>query len=345
MAKKLIKINHINFFHGFDDVLCREKVFMDLCNQFDFQIGEFGKCDFQPDVLLINCYGPHRIPETNAIKVGYYTESIDPELSCCDYFFGCEYREVINHPKYCRAVYGQLNSRLHEACNDPDRVLATKKNFAAYVYTHRIKFREKFCLKLARYRNVACPGLSLKNCNDLDQFSRWHPDWHPKKIEYLSTFKFTIAFENSRRPGYVTEKLFDAYEANSIPIYWGDPMLDKIINLDSVVLVKPKSDRDLISTLKVPEKRIPMLPNVREKTIWNKFATRWNDCLNRFEENFPRESGFDEAIQEIIELDQDPVAYKNKLSQARLKPSALQLIEEYYNFWTNIFIKVNKQVF
>lgn len=43
------------------------------------------------------------------------------------------------------------------------------------------------------------------------------------KISTLSRYKFNLCFENVRYPGYVTEKIFDAMIANTIPIYYGAP--------------------------------------------------------------------------------------------------------------------------
>lgn len=43
------------------------------------------------------------------------------------------------------------------------------------------------------------------------------------KISVLNKYKFNFCFENVRYPGYITEKIFDAMVANTIPIYWGAP--------------------------------------------------------------------------------------------------------------------------
>jgi hypothetical protein len=43
------------------------------------------------------------------------------------------------------------------------------------------------------------------------------------KHELLSRYKFTIAFENTEYPGYVTEKVIDAMVAASVPVYLGAP--------------------------------------------------------------------------------------------------------------------------
>jgi hypothetical protein len=43
------------------------------------------------------------------------------------------------------------------------------------------------------------------------------------KFATIRNYKFTICFENSIFPGYVTEKIFDAIFAGSVPIYYGAP--------------------------------------------------------------------------------------------------------------------------
>lgn len=41
------------------------------------------------------------------------------------------------------------------------------------------------------------------------------------KQEAISKYMFYLAFENSKEPGYVTEKVFDALKAGTVPIYLG----------------------------------------------------------------------------------------------------------------------------
>lgn len=65
-----------------------------------------------------------------------------------------------------------------------------------------------------------------------------------KKIEYLKRFRFSICPENSNAPGYVTEKLFEAFLAGTIPVYWGDnnqPELQSV-NQNAVIFWTPKGD-------------------------------------------------------------------------------------------------------
>jgi hypothetical protein len=57
------------------------------------------------------------------------------------------------------------------------------------------------------------------------------------KIGFLKDYKFTIAFENSSQPGYTTEKLLDPMRVNSLPSYWGNPLVAQDFNVQSFVNV------------------------------------------------------------------------------------------------------------
>lgn len=61
----------------------------------------------------------------------------------------------------------------------------------------------------------------------------------PNKIETLKNYKFVICFENSCITlGYITEKIFDALIAGTVPIYWGAPNIDQYIPKDCFIDMK-----------------------------------------------------------------------------------------------------------
>ena len=64
------------------------------------------------------------------------------------------------------------------------------------------------------------------------------------KIQFLSNYKFSIAMENSEGDGYLSEKIVDSFLAGTIPIYYGDYMLDEIINPKTYILIKGVKDMD-----------------------------------------------------------------------------------------------------
>src|ERR1700730_17480624 len=106
--KSVVKIRYVNFFSGFNDDLCRSHVLMDLCDEFNFIF-----CD-APDILLVGCYGQEAVTTSDVVKVGYYTENLAPDLTNFDYFFGCEYSDVIDHPRYCCSKDAKPPKRLLE---------------------------------------------------------------------------------------------------------------------------------------------------------------------------------------------------------------------------------------
>lgn len=64
------------------------------------------------------------------------------------------------------------------------------------------------------------------------------------KDEYLRNFKFNICAENMNAPYYVSEKLFDAFDAGTIPVYIGannDPE-PNIINKNRIIFWNFKGD-------------------------------------------------------------------------------------------------------
>lgn len=47
------------------------------------------------------------------------------------------------------------------------------------------------------------------------------------KVDFYKNYKFVLTYENSSAPGYTTEKLFHAKVGGAVPIYWGDPFVER----------------------------------------------------------------------------------------------------------------------
>ena len=62
--------------------------------------------------------------------------------------------------------------------------------------------------------------------------------------EFLSKYKFSIAMENSPGDGYVTEKIVDSFNAGTIPIYYGDYLVDEYVNPKTYILIRGEKDVD-----------------------------------------------------------------------------------------------------
>ncbi len=129
-----------------------------------------------------------------------------------------------------------LNRQLH-----PDMQVwhATKKTkFCNFIYSDdhntQTHIRRNFCTLLTQYRRVDCPASSLNNMPRIAKYrikkngSRGYA--MKEKRDFIASYKFSIAFEHSSCPYYLTEKIFDAFLTGSIPIYWGCPQVAKYYN-------------------------------------------------------------------------------------------------------------------
>lgn len=57
----------------------------------------------------------------------------------------------------------------------------------------------------------------------------------PHKLQTLGQYRFAFAHENSRFPGYVSEKLFDCFFAGCVPLYVGAPDVERHVPRETFV--------------------------------------------------------------------------------------------------------------
>uniref|UniRef100_A0A7S1YD15 Fucosyltransferase n=1 Tax=Sexangularia sp. CB-2014 TaxID=1486929 RepID=A0A7S1YD15_9EUKA len=57
-----------------------------------------------------------------------------------------------------------------------------------------------------------------------------------EKVAVLSHYPFAFAFENVQEVDYVTEKVWNALEAGSVPVYWGAPNVNEFLPDPSAIL-------------------------------------------------------------------------------------------------------------
>lgn len=101
--------------------------------------------------------------------------------------------------------------------------------FCSFVSMRSRPYRTAFVSKLSQtYKSVACGGSIMNNINAVIGPTA------KDKQQFLQCFKFCIAFENesvdTNMIGYTSEKIFEAFAAGVVPIYWGDPTITSIFN-------------------------------------------------------------------------------------------------------------------
>ena len=107
------------------------------------------------------------------------------------------------------------------------------KKFCGSVFKYDTRdWRKNFTEKLNEYKKIENKDIDDDDSN-LD-----------KRINFLSQYKFGLAFEKASAPGYNTEKLFDVFLSGAIPIYFGDDYIFKVINEDAIVYLKDECNID-----------------------------------------------------------------------------------------------------
>lgn len=97
--------------------------------------------------------------------------------------------------------------------------------------------RSKIVKSMQQIDTVSCPGDICHNDSSLKK------DFADNKKEYLKQFIYNICSENSSESGYVTEKLLEALEAGTIPVYWGDYFPEpNILNNKRIIFWQENSD-------------------------------------------------------------------------------------------------------
>ena len=185
-----------------------------------------------PAFVICSCYG-REYQKYDCPRIFYTGENITPDFNVYDYAIGFDYLDFNN--RYLRVpIYHFLSKLRHRA---PLPQSPQEREFCSFLYSNGAycdDIRIKFFHKLSKYKKVNSSGRLLNNTGMKIE----------DKISYLNNFKFSIAFENSSNPGYITEKITDAFIAHTIPIYWGDPCACSEFNPEAFIFVNEYKNLD-----------------------------------------------------------------------------------------------------
>ncbi len=184
-----------------------------------------------PDYLFFTVFGyEHASPKyDHCVKIWFTGENFRPDFTKCDYAISFDH--LPNEPRHLRLpqylhYIDPAGTLIKKPGFDALAVLRSKSRFCNFVYSNpAAATRIKFFQKLSEYKQVDSGGSVLNNLG-------FRP---PNKQTFLESYKFTIAFENARYPGYTTEKLVEPMLANSLPIYWGNPAVERDFNTRSFI--------------------------------------------------------------------------------------------------------------
>ncbi|ULO02443.1 glycosyltransferase, family 10 [Campylobacter sp. RM5004] len=195
-----------------------------------------------PDYVIFGPFGLEHIKYINSVKIFISGENARANWDFADYAIDCDYIDFLDrHFRFPFAFWNYDYCNIQNI-NNRQELLKYKSKFCAFIVTSPSNFspRDEFFKKLCNYKKVDSGGRHLNNIRGYigDRYN----DFTKSKIEWLKNYKFNICFENSYHPGYITEKIFQAFSAGCIPIYWGDPRIDDIINPKSYININKFSN-------------------------------------------------------------------------------------------------------
>ncbi len=117
-----------------------------------------------------------------------------------------------------------------------------KDRFCNFLFSNTSGERINILDTIEQYKSVVCPG-SLRNNTDERVEGRGD---QKQKLNFISSFKFTIAAENSQSDGYTTEKMIHPLSVRSFPIYWGANRVTEEFNEKAFINANKLSGQDLL---------------------------------------------------------------------------------------------------
>ena len=192
-----------------------------------------------PDYVIFGEFGGENYGienRINCIKLFLSIENRDPNFDNTDYAIGIHYIDMGDRYFRKPTETHQLSAiqTVYNVTQVKNIDIPSKKFCAWVVSNGGGSERNKFFDKLSQYKVVDSGGSFRNNVGGPVG----------DKLEFLSHYKFSICFENSKTQGYISEKLVDAFEAGTIPIYFGDDTILELLNNKSYIHVKSEDEFD-----------------------------------------------------------------------------------------------------
>jgi len=207
-----------NFWPGFNP--CDNEL-LNLLNVCGKQVGLKIKLNQgNPDLIIGSCFfNKNILTMDKATRILYLGENVRPMYSFNDYSLSFDLDSYMGRNIYLPLWFlrGTEFAAL-ERDYDPYDIQSlytnsynpiNKKEKVVYVGNNMTPLRKIFIETL------------MKNGIEVDIYGSQTGNPVQNKIKTMEKYRYSLCFENSYHPGYITEKLLDGYCAATIPIYWG----------------------------------------------------------------------------------------------------------------------------
>ena len=229
--------------------------------------GFWGNCDFEAlfitkilrkhyeveicedaDYVICSGFGFYNYINEPGVRIMFSGENYLPDFNYIDYAFGFYPIDFLD--RYCTIpgmIY--LSADTLEGLRKKDRnydrsVLEKKEYFANLLASHESdeNMRSRLVDALSKYKRVECAGTFRNNMPDGQTVSMWAGTKQP----FVKKCRFTLCPESVIHEGFVTEKIFDAFQADTIPIYYGSSTVSSIFNKKAFLDVRDFDSLDAL---------------------------------------------------------------------------------------------------
>lgn len=226
---KLVKVKFVGMWDGIQpeyDLICQCL----MKNGYDVQVSE------NPDYIICSILGETqydycKYPQVRIFECG---ENFVPDFNLVDYAV-CSYPisffDRNFYLPFCINPVDHWHALAEKERSYDPEFLEKKEYFANLIFSHDSEHgeRSEIFRKLNAYKRVEAPGPLMNNRTEGNGV-RWSDG---SKAAFQRKCKFTICFESTVDNGFITEKITDAFFADTIPIYLGSPTVTDIFNRDA----------------------------------------------------------------------------------------------------------------
>lgn len=238
---KTIKYNYCGFSPSYSNEDIYNLFLKPLENKYNFILDE------NPDYIICSRIANiFDFSNYKGIRILYNGENTQPDFHSYDYVisfdYGLSFKDRFCYFYHCANFLDNLEVPTLTK-DQAFEVLKTKTRFCSFSNSHdRVDMARKHYLDLLdSYKRVDVIGSLYYRGGPLIT------DWN-EKLSFLNTTKFTLVIESSVfSGGLITEKIFHALQANTIPIYLGEKEVKDIINPKRIININDfDSDQKLL---------------------------------------------------------------------------------------------------
>ena len=258
----------------------------------------------KPDFIIYGPFGYEHL-KYDCVRIFQTGENIRPDYNIADYSIDFDYIDFEDrHLRVPYIFWTSYDKQQQDEMDNRVKWLNKKEKFCGFVVSNKALThkRDMFFEALSKYKRVDSGGRWKNNIGgNVDD-----------KIEWLKSYKFNICFENGSHPGYLTEKLFDAFLAGCVPIYWGDTSLrvhKNTENNNENISLDSKNNEAINNWGGGGNDTFDMrIPNISHSLI--DYEINPKAFINAH--NFPT---FQDLIDEIKRIDNDSYAFEEMLRE------------------------------